>query len=271
MKRLIASCVAGSLAASLACEPCFAWGDDGHKIVATIATSQLSEPAQRALRELLGDETVADAAVWADKVRSDAQYDWIKPLHYINVPRNATSLDMARDGNDGKQVVTSILKYRDILKDTTKPKEERLLALRLLIHFVGDLHQPFHVSYKEDLGGNKLTVQAFGRKSNMHKVWDTDLIQRRLRDTKGGWATMSADLRQAITDDQRKAWAASTNPVDWANESFAITLQLYAKAPGNDGVNDDYYKQWNATLNARLQAAGVRLGAMLNDTLKAPT
>jgi hypothetical protein len=270
MTRLIASCVAGSLAASLACEPCFAWGDDGHKIVATIATSQLSEPAQRALRELLGDETVADACCWADEVRSNRQYDWIKPLHYINVPRGATSVDMQRDGAKGEQVVTSIAKYRDILKDTSRSKAERAEALKLLLHFVGDVHQPMHVSFKEDLGGNKLTVTSFGKKSNMHKVWDTDLIQRRLRDTKGGWATMSADLRQAITDDQRKAWAASTNPVDWANESLAITLQLYAKAPGNAGVNDDYYKQWNATLNARLQAAGVRLGAMLNDTLKAP-
>ena len=268
MKRFIASCVAGSVAASLACAPCFAWGDDGHKIVATIATSQLSEPAQQALRDLLGDETVADAAVWADKMRSDTQYDWIKPLHYINVPRNATSLDMSRDGNDGKQVVSSILKYRDILKDTTKPKEERLLALRLLIHFVGDLHQPFHVSYKDDLGGNKLMVQAFGRKSNMHKVWDSELIQRRLKDTKGGWATMSADLRQSITPAELKKWTASADPAVWANESFSITRTLYRDAPNaKTGVDDAYFRQWLPTLNTCLEVGGVRLGALLNDAL----
>ena len=206
--------------------------------------------------------------MWADKVRSDGQYDWIKPLHYINVPRNATSLDMARDGNDGKQVVSSILKYRDILKDTTKPKEERLLALRLLIHFVGDLHQPFHVSYKEDLGGNKLTIQAFGRKSNMHKVWDSELIQRRLKDTKGGWATMSADLRQSITPAELKKWTASADPAVWANESFSITRTLYRDAPNaKTGVDDAYFRQWLPTLNTCLEVGGVRLGALLNDAL----
>lgn len=249
---------------------CFAWGGEGHRIVGSIAAAQLDKQTAKAVAELLDDQTVADAACWADEVRSDRQYDWIKPLHYINVPRGATSVDMQRDGAKGEQVVSSIAKYRDILKDTSRPKAERAEALKLLLHFVGDVHQPMHVSFKEDLGGNKLTVTSFGKKSNMHKVWDTDLIQRRLRDTKGGWATMSADLRQAISDDQRKAWAASTNPLDWANESFAITVQLYAMAPGNDGVNDDYYKQWSPTLNARLQAAGVRLGALLNDTLKAP-
>ena len=249
---------------------CFAWGGEGHRIVGSIAAAQLDKSTAKLVAELLDDQTVADAACWADEVRSDRQYDWIKPLHYINVPRGATSVDMQRDGAKGEQVVSSIAKYRDILKDTSRPKAERAEALKLLLHFVGDVHQPMHVSYKEDLGGNKLTVTSFGKKSNMHKVWDTDLIQRRLRDTKGGWATMSADLRQAISEDQRKAWAASTNPADWANESFAITMQLYAKAPGNDGVDDAYYKQWSPTLDARLQAAGVRLGTMLNEALKAP-
>ena len=260
-----------ALLALLITYPCLAWGSEGHRIVGAIAAAQLDKQTAKAVAELLDDQTIADACCWADEVRSNRQYDWIKPLHYINVPRGATSVDMQRDGAKGEQVVSSIAKYRDILKDTSRPKAERAEALKLLLHFVGDVHQPMHVSFKEDLGGNKLTVTSFGKKSNMHKVWDTDLIQRRLRDTTGGWATMSADLRQAITDDQRKAWAASTNPVDWANESFAITLQLYAKAPDNDGVNDDYYKQWSPTLNARLQAAGVRLGALLNDTLKAPS
>jgi len=272
MQRRLASLlsipVAVAVAASAACAPCFAWGDDGHKIVATIGTAMLTEDAQKALRDLLGDETVADAAVWADKMRSDPQYDWIAPLHYINVPRNATSLDMARDGNGGVQVVSSIIKYRDILKDTSRSKDERRLALRLLIHFVGDLHQPFHVSYKEDLGGNKLTVQSFGKKSNMHKVWDSELIRRRLNDTKGGWATMSADLRQSITPEQLKKWTASTDPAVWANEAFSITRLLYRDAPdARTGVDDAYFQRWQPTLNECLKVGGVRLGTLLNDAL----
>ena len=162
MKRLIASCVAGSLAASLACDPCFAWGDDGHKIVATIATSQLSEPAQRALRELLGDETVADAAVWADKVRSDAQYDWIKPLHYINVPRGATSVDGRRDAVKEGEIVSAIIRYRGVLKDRSRPKEERLLALRLVMHLVGTDNIRDVIAFPKTQSGGDLMIDAPG-------------------------------------------------------------------------------------------------------------
>lgn len=250
---------------------CLAWGADGHRIVGTIASSDLTPAAAAAVRDLLGDQTLADACVWADEVRSDPRYDWVAPLHYINVPVGATSLEMKRDANDGKQVVSAIATYRATLKDTTKTREERLLALRLLLHFVADIHQPFHVSYAKDKGGNALAVQAFGTRSNMHRVWDTDLIRRRLKDTTGGWATMSADLRQSITDEQRAAWRKSSDPVDWANESLTITRKAYAKPPDEKtGVDDAYWKAWMPTVDTRLQAAGVRLAAVLNEALPEP-
>jgi len=249
-----------------AVSPAFAWGAEGHRVIGTIASANFDEATAKAVRELLGDETVADACCWADEVRSDRQYDWLKPLHYINVPRRAERLDMTRDALDGQQIVTTIAKYRDVLKDPSKPKEERLLALRLVLHMVGDLHQPLHVSYADDLGGNKLTLTAFGKKSNLHRAWDTDLIRRRLKDTKGGWPVMSADLREAITAEQRAAWTKSLDPLDWANESLVITRKVYAnlpKAPGD--VDDSYYEQWMPTVNERLQAAGIRLAALLNE------
>lgn len=252
--------------------PCFGWGGDGHRIVGTIASAALTEDAAKSVRELLGDQSIADACCWADDVRSDKQYNWLQPLHYINAPRNAQSIDMKRDGADGQQIVSAILKYRDILKDTSRPKAERVEALKILLHTVGDVHQPFHVSYKEDKGGNMLSIQAWGKKSNMHKVFDSELIARRLRDTKGGWAVMSADLRQAISEPNRKKWSASSDPVVWANESFAITRDLYVHAPdAKKGIDDAYYQRWMPVVNQRLQAAGVRLAAVLNDALQDPT
>ena len=264
------SLAVASLAFVLAC-PCFGWGPEGHKIVGTIASAALTKEAAKAARELLGDQTIADACCWADEIRKDTNYDWVKPLHYINVPRDAATIDMARDGMDGNQVVSAILKYRDILKDTSKSKPERAQALRLLLHFVGDIHQPFHVSYKDDKGGNMLVVRSFGADSNMHRVWDSDLIQRRLRDTKGGWPVMSADLRQAITDEQRQKWTANLDPAAWANESLTVTRELYANLPKlpND-VDDAYFARWMPVANERMQAAGVRLGAVLNAVLAAP-
>ena len=258
----------GCLWALLLAARALAWGGEGHRIVGTIASSDLTPAAAAAMRDLLGDQTLADACCWADDVRSDRTYDWIKPLHYINVPQGATKLDMARDGAKGEQVVGAIERYLKVLADPTQPKERRLEALRLVLHFVGDIHQPLHVSYAVDLGGNRLSVVSFGSKSNMHRVWDTDLIRRQLKDTKGGWATLSADLRQSITPQQREAWRAETDPRAWADESLAITRRIYREPPdAKEGVNDAYWKGWMPVVNERLQKAGVRLAVVLNAAL----
>ncbi|MBM4113824.1 MAG: S1/P1 nuclease [Phycisphaerae bacterium] len=246
-----------------------AWGNDGHRIIGTIATAQVSESTAKALRELLGDETTADACTWADEIRRDRSYDWVKPLHYINVPRGSERLDLARDGAEGQQVVSAIGKYKAILADTTKPKAERVEALKFVLHFVGDVHQPLHVSYADDLGGNKLSLKSFGKKSNLHKVWDTDLIDRELsRMRSGGWAVLSANLREAIKPEQRTKWASSRDPLQWANESLAITRTIYANPPqGNGDVDDAYFTRWMPTVNERLQMAGVRLAVLLDEAL----
>jgi hypothetical protein len=105
----------------------------------------------------------------------------------------------------------------------------------------------------------------------MHKVWDTDLIRERLKSVKGGWATLSADLREAITADERRQWGGVTDPVAWANESFAITRTLYRDAPNpRTGVDQAYFQHFRPVLEQRLQAAGVRLAVLLNDALSAP-
>lgn len=258
------------LATLLVAGPCLAWGADGHRIIGTIASSDLTPTAAAAVRDLLGEQTLADACCWADEVRSDSRYEWVKPLHYVNVPVGATSVDLKRDAAGGEQVLAAIERYRAVLADAKRPRDERLEALRLLLHFVGDVHQPLHVSYAVDLGGNKLSVRSFGEKSNMHRVWDTDLIRRRLKDTKGGWATMSADLRQAITAERRATWLAQGEPVQWADESLAVTRRLYAEPPDvASGVDDAYWKKWMPTVQERLQAAGVRLAMVLNKTLDA--
>lgn len=256
------------LAALLTASPCLAWGGDGHRIVGTIASSDLTPATAVAMRELLGEQTLADACCWADEIRSDSRYDWVKPLHYINVPRGATSIDLPRDAADGQQVLAAIERYRRALADPKRPKEERLEALRLVLHFVADVHQPLHVSYAFDLGGNKLSVTSFGARSNMHRVWDSDLIRRRLKDTQGGWATMSADLRRSITPERREAWRKMRDPKAWADESLVITRKLYAEPPdAAEGVNETYWKAWMPVVEARLQAAGVRLALVLNEAL----
>ena len=271
-------CFAASILATwtVAAELCFAWGADGHRIVGTIAASQLSPEATKAVAELLGEHNIADSCYWADEMRSNPAYDWVKPLHYINVPRGATTVDMKRDGLDGQQVVGAIQKYRVILADKSLSKEERLLALRLLLHFIGDIHQPLHASYSDDKGGNLLTVRAFGAKSNMHKVWDSDLITHEMSGSKSArktWQELADDLRKSIKPRQIAQWKKSLDPVAWADESLAVAIQIHANLPkpptesGGDDVAEPYAKRWTETVHERLQTAGVRLAAVLNEAL----
>lgn len=238
-----------------------AWGEDGHRIIGSIAYHFAKEETKAALKELLGEESLADAGCWADEIRNDPKYDWVKPLHYVNVPRDAESYDAKRDCETERCVVAAIETYSAIVADGTKPKGERVEALKLLVHFVGDIHQPLHVAYKEDRGGNSITVTAFGKQSNLHRVWDTDLIKHRI---KGGWPVLAADLRQAIAPDDRERWAASLDPIAWANESLAITRSLYQHLPSDAAVGGDYYRQHIATVEDRLKTAGVRLAAGLD-------
>lgn len=241
-----------------------AWGEYGHRIIGHIAYHFADDTTKATLKDLLGDESLADAGCWADEIRSDPKYDWVKPLHYVNVPRDAQSYDAKRDCETGQCVVAAIETYSAVVADRSKPKAERVEALKLLVHFIGDIHQPLHVSYAKDRGGNSIDVTAFGKKSNLHRVWDTDLIKHRM---KGGWPILAADLRQAITEQDRTAWEAATDPATWANESLAITRSLYEHLPSDAGVGEEYYRQHISTVEERLKTAGIRLSATLNRSL----
>ncbi len=251
--------------------PAFSWGCDGHKIVCAIAWEEMSESTRAQIRELLGAAEFPEQGCWADQVRSDPTYDWAKPLHYINVPRDARTVELARDGQGGKQILGAIDRYRGILGDKSKSKEERLEALRFLVHFVGDLHQPLHVSYEDDLGGNRITLESFGKKSNLHKVWDSDLIDHRLAVGQSSWSGLAEELEHTISTTERQRWRRQLDPLDWANDSLRLTRELYANLPNATGAIDEaYYKRFISKVESRLQEGGVHLGALLNATLDLP-
>lgn len=245
--------------------PCFGWGPEGHRIIGDIATRYLSAKSKAAIKELLGDQSLADVSNWADEVRKDSAYDYLKPLHYINVPRSAAKIDLSRDCKNEQCVIGAINHYTEVLKNKNSTREEKITALKLIVHFVGDVHQPLHVSYAEDLGGNKVKVNFLGdSQRNLHAVWDSSLIEHQM---KGDREAMEKDLFRKLTDKKLKQYRAAANPVDWGNESLTITRTLYKDVPrqGQIMVIDEAYCQRQAaTINDRLSAAGVRLAALLN-------
>jgi hypothetical protein len=248
----------------LCASPCFAWGPEGHRIIALIAGGYLTDKAKAEVKDLLGDQSLGDASNWADEVRGDPKYDWAKPLHYINVPRDATSVDLTRDCPDGNCVVAAIKKYSGILRDKSAPRQERIEALKFLIHFVGDVHQPLHASYADDRGGNEVKVTWLQQPDwNLHRVWDLGLIQHAMADSNE--KAFADKVRDSVAAVQIKQWRNNMDPAQWASESLTMTRRIYSDLPTDHVIGEMYYEQNVLTVQQRLAAASFRLAALLND------
>jgi len=239
------------------------WGYDGHWIVGAVAWRYLDPPAQAAVLDLLDGKRLADVASWADEVKKDREEQhW----HWLNVPRPATSV--GRDAAAGENVVGAIERYSVILGDSSASRRERSEALKYLVHYVGDVHQPLHVSYADDAGGNRVAVEFFGDETDLHSVWDTGILRRHNDDR----AEFAGELLQSITPERLAVLRVERDPVAWANESLALTRQIYADLPGYRGrLLTRYQKAHVAIVERRLVAAGVRLAALLNRILGGST
>jgi hypothetical protein len=246
-----------------------AWSADGHRITGEIAWREVAPETRRALRELLPRgrfETLAEAAAWADtSARRERRYEWLEPLHYVNVDPGAERVRAPRDCNC---VIGAIEVASDRLRDPEASREERVEALRLLAHFVGDVHQPLHVSHPDDLGGTTVDVRFDGRPTTLHRLWDGDLLQRRLRELgrrRGPrWRAYAQSLLDRTPSELRRQWRASRDPREWAQESLLLSREYaFAVRPGAS-LGDDYYRASMPAVADRLAQAGVRLAALLD-------
>ncbi len=254
------------------------WGGNGHRIVGAIAASYLTEQARATVTDLLGDETLATASTWADEIKSDESYNWAYRLHFINLPRGVEKVDLARDCVGGDCVVAAINKYSAIMADSGAEREDRIEALKFLVHFIGDIHQPLHVSYADNLGGNTVKVSWFGKTAdtgpfgdfewNLHGAWDFGFISQR---TGSDWVALALRIRADINDLQLINWSSTRDPEEWANESYYITRQIYDQLPKDKVLGQGFYEQHIATVETRLASAGVRLAALLNRSFSGMT
>jgi len=237
------------------------WGFTGHQIVGRIAESYLTDEARAGIRALLGHEDLARVSTWADEVRGQPAYRWTAPLHYINVPLGEEVVFLDEDCPAGDCVVEAVRRFEAELRDTSLPRDEREEALKFLVHFVGDAHQPLHAGYREDRGGNDLDVRFFGTRRNLHQVWDSSLLDRRVE---GSWTAYADELAFAYTDADVDYWQSTNDPEDWANESLLFAIDYAYAIPADGQLGDDYYADAIAIAEQQLVAAGVRLAALLN-------
>ena len=255
------------LVGSQTATPAWAWGRLGHRVTARVAELHLTPRAKTEIKGLLADgESLADCSTWADEHRRQVRRS--APWHYVDVPLDEVRYDWRFSGDDPVKgfIVDKIAEFRAILKDTSKPVEERRVALRFIVHLVGDLHQPLHVGDNHDRGGNDTQVRWFDRGSNMHRVWDSDLIEWNTR-SEDVWL---AELAELDTDKNRAPWMGGTVE-DWATESLLAARAAYL-VPGTDvrikpgqKLSREYYDAHLPVVRRRLCQAGVRLAMVLNE------
>jgi hypothetical protein len=225
-----------------------AWGSEGHHLIADVAESQLSVTAKAEVNRLLALEpgsTLASISTWADDYRSPPTAAW----HYVNLPRDGNCQYKAeRSCVNGSCVVGAIERQVAVLASNS-PDEARLKALKYVVHFVADVHQPLHAGFADDKGGNAYQVQAFGRGTNLHAVWDTALIAH--------WPGGESALRAAV-EDEKPTVDASFAPGRWAEESCRVVSTDGFYPPGHK-LDDACALRWDLTLVRRMAAAARRL------------
>jgi hypothetical protein len=233
------------------------WGQIGHRVTGAIAEQHLTPKAQLAISQLLPDEDLAEASTYADEMKSNPSEFWKKtanPWHYVNVFDGKTYSDVAPppEGN----AVTALEIFSEQLKSNQSSVAEKQLALRFIVHIIGDLHQPFHAGNGKDKGGNDVKLKFFWEDSNLHRVWDSGLIDRQ----KLSYTEWTQSLSRKISEQQAKQWM-QVEPQVWIAESAEIRANAY---PDSDKLSWDYQYQNLATVKQRLQMGGVRIAAYLN-------
>ncbi|GAB6195563.1 S1/P1 nuclease [Lysobacter xanthus] len=262
-RRLLASLILFCLA-----PPAFAWGALGHRLVADLAQDELTPAARRGVATLLEgekDPTLAGVAAWADEVRANDPVLGKKsaPWHYVGV--HSASCDYAPEADcpDGNCVVGAIAAQAAILADRHQPVDARRMALKFVVHFIGDAHQPLHVNNREDKGGNvvqlRIPAPSGEKGSNLHSLWDSGILQHAGLDEAGLLARIRA--RPLAVDVAAPALPPPAG--DWASASCRISMRpgLY---PPSTTVDEAYYAAWTPLVDEQLRRAGTHLAGVLN-------
>lgn len=239
------------------------WGMTGHRVVGQVAESYLTSKAKKAIKQILGDETLAMAANWADFIKSDSSFNYLSPWHYINLKGGLSHDEVVNilAPDTGINLYAKMNFLIAELKNKNLEREKQVMYLRLLVHLVGDLHQPLHVGGRpEDLGGNRVRVLWFSDSTNLHSVWDDKLPEyQKLSYTE--WT----NAINHTSKQQRSEW--QKGPLsEWFYESYKIAQDIYAEITRpNQRLTYRYNFDHIATVDQQLLKGGVRLAGLLNE------
>ena len=237
----------------------WAWGRKGHDVIAGIAETHLTKKAKKQVRELLEGKTMIYYSSWMDEIRGDSIYQFTTTWHYANVDEGKTYETMIKHP-DGDVVTATLLSIK-MLKDKTQSDSIRSMYLKFLIHLIGDLHCPMHAGRATDLGGNLYPVTWRNQETNLHRLWDSPIV-----DAAKTWSYLEwcINIDLGINKKQKKTIAAG-DPLSWFNETVAIAKDVYENSPKNGTIPSDYVRNYTPVIEKQFLYAGHRLAYLLND------
>jgi len=249
MKRFVLILICGFLVIES-----FGWGATGHRATGLIAQQYLSTKAKKKIKQILGQESLPMVSTWMDEIRSDSTYNYTTDWHWTTIPDGGKYEDV--ESNPDGKVVMMIEKYVKELKSGKLTMKQQSEYLKMLVHMVGDLHQPLHVGKPGDRGGNDVKVKWAGGDSNLHRVWDSDMIE----DTQLSYTEFAQALGKPSAETVKKLQQTSVR--EWAKESMANRPQVYNIGKGNLGYRYSYVNM--PTVRERILKAGIRIAGLLN-------
>jgi hypothetical protein len=233
----------------------WAWGQTGHRVVGLVAEQHLTKKARRQVARVLQDNSLAEVSNWMDDIKSDGAYNHTHDWHWVTIPDGSRYEQTVK--NPKGDLVMKLEELVQALKGHQLSAAQEQESLKYLVHLVGDLHQPLHVGGKDDAGGNSVRLQWFGQPSNLHRVWDSDLIE--------GKDISFTELARFVGQPspvQLQQWQQGSFQ-DWAHGMMPYRPQVY-KIPEDGKLGYRYSYENFDTLQRLLLQGGVRLAGILN-------
>ncbi len=241
----------------LSCSLAFGWSQKGHDVTAHIAERHLTPAAKAAVDSLFEGKLLVYWSNWLDNASHNKEHYYTKTWHYKNI-------DGSGDYNLSVQhpkgnIITGLTSQIEILASPSASREAKVLALKIVTHLLGDLHQPMHMGKLTDWGGNKVKVKFFDRDTNLHSVWDSNVVETGHKWSYTEWADQ---LDRPVLYDEEQIVSGDLN--DWGIETWEIAKKVYEATPSGTKISYNYVADWTPVVEKQFQRGGLRLAHVLN-------
>lgn len=241
----------------------FAWGMTGHRVIAEIAERHLNKKAKKNIHQLIGNQKLSYWSNWADFIKSDPdpQLNTTGSWHFVNAPANQTFEQFVEVLNESpdNNLYKAYLRVKESALQKQGTLKEKQQQLYYILHLLADAHQPMHLGRPEDLGGNTIDVTFFGRKGNLHRIWDTDLVDNEK------YSFMEYATMLDIDKDNYRKYALGSSVEEWLYGSHQVANLIYKDIKNNTELSYQYVYNFKYIMEDCMLKAGLRLAKELNE------